>query len=279
MYDLGRDAERAFTSAELVRAFSRFMVNWGIPTAKVKSGGRRRSWLWAVWAVTISVGLTAAARAEAAPCGTPGNNEIVVRELPGWDPGSQWDVSGAGSAEIQGFATDISANAGSTMHSRSTRLRAYRLEIYRMGYYGGEGRGWSTTGHAVGLVAAEPAGVRDRLTRAGWSIAATGRCRRRGPIPATAVSGVYFAQVVRDRRGSVRATSCSSSATTAAARDVLFQTSDTTWQAYNQYGGNSLYVGGPGIDPGRAYKVSYNRPVTTRGRRRRRTWSSTPSTR
>ena len=26
---------------------------------------------------------------------------------------------------------------------------------------------------------------------------------------------------------------------------VLFQTSDTTWQAYNQYGGNSLYVGGP----------------------------------
>ena len=28
--------------------------------------------------------------------------------------------------------------------------------------------------------------------------------------------------------------------------DLLFQTSDTTWQAYNQYGGNSLYVGGPG---------------------------------
>ena len=27
--------------------------------------------------------------------------------------------------------------------------------------------------------------------------------------------------------------------------DLLFQTSDTTWQAYNQYGGNSLYVGGP----------------------------------
>src|SRR5262249_5965940 len=45
----------------------------------------------------------------------------------------------------------------------------------------------------------------------------------------------------------------------------LFQTSDTTWQAYNQYGGNSLYVGGPGTNPGRAYKVSYNRPFTTRG--------------
>ena len=44
--------------------------------------------------------------------------------------------------------------------------------------------------------------------------------------------------------------------------DLLFQTSDTTWQAYNTYGGNSLYVGSPA---GRAYKVSYNRPFTTRG--------------
>ncbi|MGK7512261.1 N,N-dimethylformamidase beta subunit family domain-containing protein, partial [Salmonella enterica] len=44
--------------------------------------------------------------------------------------------------------------------------------------------------------------------------------------------------------------------------DLLFQTSDTTWQAYNRYGGNSLYTGSPA---GRAYKVSYNRPFTTRG--------------
>ena len=43
--------------------------------------------------------------------------------------------------------------------------------------------------------------------------------------------------------------------------DLLFQTSDTTWQAYNSYGGNSLYTGSPA---GRAYKVSYNRPFNTR---------------
>ena len=46
------------------------------------------------------------------------------------------------------------------------------------------------------------------------------------------------------------------------ASDLLFQTADTTWQAYNSYGGNSLYTGSPA---GRAYKVSYNRPFTTRG--------------
>jgi hypothetical protein len=43
--------------------------------------------------------------------------------------------------------------------------------------------------------------------------------------------------------------------------DLLFQTSDTTWQAYNDYGGNDFYIGSP---VGRAYKVSYNRPFTTR---------------
>jgi hypothetical protein len=41
--------------------------------------------------------------------------------------------------------------------------------------------------------------------------------------------------------------------------DILVQTSDPTWHAYNNYGGNSLYTGNP---VGRAYKVSYNRPFT-----------------
>jgi hypothetical protein len=44
--------------------------------------------------------------------------------------------------------------------------------------------------------------------------------------------------------------------------DILMQTSDTTWQAYNAWGGNSLYTGSPA---GRAYKVSYNRPFINRG--------------
>ncbi len=45
---------------------------------------------------------------------------------------------------------------------------------------------------------------------------------------------------------------------------MVFQTSDTTWQAYNSYGGNSFYQGGPGVNPGRAYAISYNRPFNTR---------------
>ncbi|HMO12175.1 MAG TPA: DUF4082 domain-containing protein, partial [Actinotalea sp.] len=52
--------------------------------------------------------------------------------------------------------------------------------------------------------------------------------------------------------------------------DVVFQTSDTTWQAYNTYGGSSFYQGASGLlngDAGgsaRAFKLSYNRPFATR---------------
>jgi hypothetical protein len=81
-------------------------------------------------------------------------------------------------------------------------------------------------------------------------------------VPADAVSGIYFAKLVR-----TDGTSGSSHVVFVVRDDagqsrILFQTSDTTWQAYNQYGGNSLYTGSPA---GRAYKVSYNRPFTTRG--------------
>jgi hypothetical protein len=79
-------------------------------------------------------------------------------------------------------------------------------------------------------------------------------------VPASAVSGVYFALLTRPDNGDqshitfiVRSDSSHS--------DVVFQTSDTSWQAYNTYGGADLYEGG---ENGRAYQLSYNRPVSTR---------------
>src|ERR1035437_5253530 len=61
----------------------------------------------------------------------------IVREnsLPG-NPSSQWDISGAGDSSIQGFATDISANKGDTVHFKiNTTASAYQISIYRLGYY------------------------------------------------------------------------------------------------------------------------------------------------
>jgi len=47
--------------------------------------------------------------------------------------------------------------------------------------------------------------------------------------------------------------------------DIVFQTSDTTWQAYNQYGGKSLYVGGPAHESRAApTRSATTGPITTR---------------
>ena len=43
---------------------------------------------------------------------------------------------------------------------------------------------------------------------------------------------------------------------------MLFQTSDTTWEAYNDWGGSSLYT--PNYPNGRALAVSYGRPFANR---------------
>ena len=131
-----------------------------------------------------------------------------------------------------------------------------------MGYYGGSGaRKVATVQPLAVLPQLQPALPRPKRDAA-WSTAATGASRRPGPCPADAVSGIYFAKLVRDDGGAGSSHIIFVVRDDDGRSDLLFQTSDTTWQAYNQYGGNSLYTGSPA---GRAYKVSYNRPFTTRG--------------
>jgi hypothetical protein len=202
------------------------------------------------------------------PC-SPGGNPIVCENGQQGNPSSEWDITGAGDATIQGFATDISVNKGGTVNFKiSTPASAYRLDIYRMGYYGGNGARKVATVNGTGPQNRAGANPTSCLTNSSglidcgnWAVSTS------WAVPADAVSGIYFAKAVRTDTGGashivfvVRDDSSNS--------DLLFQTSDTTWQAYNNYGGNSLYQGtGPGTgggSNGRAYKVSYNRPFNTR---------------
>src|ERR1700690_3350103 len=74
-----------------------------------------------------------------AQCSSPANAIVAENCLPG-TPQSTWDVSGAGDASIQGFTTDISVNQGQTVSFKiNTNASNYKLDIYRMGYYGGAG--------------------------------------------------------------------------------------------------------------------------------------------
>jgi len=103
-------------------------------------------------------------------------------QLPGTDP-SIWDTPNgdAGDASLQGFATDISVNVGQTVSFKinSSGLRSYSIDIYRLGYYQGNGaRKITTISPSVSLPQTQPACLTDRAPA--WSTAATGRCRPRG---------------------------------------------------------------------------------------------------
>ncbi|WP_311922351.1 N,N-dimethylformamidase beta subunit family domain-containing protein [Microbispora sp. H10836] len=171
-------------------------------------------------------------------------------------------MPGAGSSAINGFPTQMSVNAGQTQQFkvRAPSITAYRIDIYRVGYYQGLGaRLVATLLPSVPLPQAQPNCLTDSATGlidcGNWSVSAS------WSVPADAVSGVYLANFVpTDGTGGV-SQNIFVVRNDARNSDILVQTSDTTWQAYNNYGGNSLYTGSPA---GRAYKVSYNRPLLTR---------------
>jgi len=193
--------------------------------------------------------------ARAAPCDPLVANPVLCENSqPGNDP-TEWDVVGSGDPAIQGFATDISVDQGQTVRFKITSASPYSIDIYRLGYYAGKGA------RKVATIAGLPAQVQQGCATdptvglvdcGNWAESAT------WAVPADAVSGVYLARLVRSGGGAshipfiVRDDDGQSK--------ILFQTSDTTWQAYNNYGDKSLYVGNP-----RARKVSYNRPFINRG--------------
>ncbi|KQW49458.1 hypothetical protein ASC77_08845 [Nocardioides sp. Root1257] len=213
--------------------------------------------------VMVLSGLAAVTAVETAaaadPCGTGGNKIACENSKPG-SPPSVWDVDGAGDDSIQGFATDISVNVGSRIDFKiDTSASAYSITIFRMGWYGGDGaREITTVNPSASLPQHQPQCITDATTElydcGTWGVSASWN------VPSTAVSGVYIALLKRNDNGDA-------SHITFVVRDdastsnVVFQTSDPTWQAYNTYGGSDFYQGAAN---GRAYKISYNRPVLTR---------------
>jgi N,N-dimethylformamidase beta subunit-like, C-terminal/Domain of unknown function (DUF4082)/Concanavalin A-like lectin/glucanases superfamily/Fibronectin type III domain/Viral BACON domain/Bacterial Ig domain len=193
------------------------------------------------------------------------NPVACENEKPGSSP-SAWQVSGIGDASIQGYATSMSVNKGGTIRFKiKSTASNYHIDIYRLGYYQGNGARLQQAG--IRPTATLPQTQPNCLTTAStglidcgnWGVSAS------WTAPATSVSGVYIARLVRDDNGGasqipfvVRDDAASS--------DILIKTSDATWQAYNKYGGNSLYSctspcppGNPGAYKG-AFSVSYNRP-------------------
>ncbi|OAI41821.1 hypothetical protein AYO38_03465 [bacterium SCGC AG-212-C10] len=223
---------------------------------------RQLSFVFVVF-VAGMLGATQHARSSAAaPCDAPILNPIVCENSKDGTPQSDWDVTNGPDPSIVGFATQFSVNHGQTVQFKvKTGSTNYRFDIYRLGYYNGDGaRKVATVQPSVSLPQSQPACLSEPATGlvdcGNWSVSAS------WAVPASAVSGIYLATLVReDPEDGSRNHIVFVVRDDEGHSDLLVQTSDTTWQAYNDYGGNSLYTGSPA---NRAYKVSYNRPFANR---------------
>ena len=161
-------------------------------------------------------------------------------------------VPGAG--HIEGYAGAVSvAQGGEIMLHVNTGDPSFHVEAYRMGYYGGLGaRLIATSDTAAGVAQPPPVltpGV--NMVECSWppSISV--------PVTAEWPPGDYLLKLVGSSGAQAYVPICLRDDTSTAS--FVIQNSATTWQAYNRWGGRSLYVG-PGASSTRSRVVSFDRP-------------------
>src|SRR5215472_17376183 len=211
--------------------------------------------------------------AAAGPCGPPVTSVIACENTKPGDPPSDWQVSGQGDTTIQGFATSMSVLPGQTISFKiNTPSTRYHIDILRVGYYQGNGatKVVSSMQPTATLPQSQPACKNDTaptglIDCGNWAVSAS------WTVPSNAVSGLYLAHLKRDDTSTGNGSLIPFVVRNDARHsDILFQTDDETWQAYNTYPstttGNSLYQCSSNCPPTSnasytgASKVSYNRP-------------------
>jgi len=224
----------------------------------------------------------ATSRADA--CTPPVANAIACENSKPGTPQAQWMVNGIGDPTIQGFATAMSVDVGDTESFKvKSQTTDYHVDVYRLGYYDGAGARLVQPD----IVPSDPSGQPDCMMPDADSANPTGlvdcgnwHTSLSWSVPADAVSGVYIARLQRDDGGGTTGASVIPFVVRndADASDMVFETSDETWEAYNSYGGNSLYTCTISCPPGNpkaykgAFKVSYNRPFHTANDDSGRSW-------
>ncbi len=160
---------------------------------------------------------------------------------------------------ISGFGSKISVNHGDSIDFYvTTTAPSFTIDIFRTGYYQGIGARLITSlGSFPGLHQAipNPDPVTGIISCTNWVKTTTLQ------IPTSWVTGVYLAKLTSSTGNSsfiffvVR--------NDGGTEDLLFQTSVTTYQAYNTWGGTSLYnnlTDGKIFSGPHATKVSFDRP-------------------
>ena len=175
-----------------------------------------------------------------------------------------WEIPASAGTVITGYASETSVAPGQSfhLHVAAPPGSRYRVLVYRLGWYRGVGGRLimcvpgCRSSHAA--IAHPPPTTPGSVT---GLFLAPRRVTDRVEIPPDAVSGYYEAKleivggVYAGAVGSVPLIVRQSPAASASA--VLVQVPVNTWEAYNRWGGKSLYQFGTSMH---AFEVSFDRP-------------------
>ena len=166
---------------------------------------------------------------------------------------------------LEGYASEVSVLPGRTLqlHVSGERGLRYRVLVYRIGWYGGTGgRLMACRGCRTRRAVAEPIPAPDPST---GLLALTWPVTDVVPIGKDWVSGYYLADlVVQSGPLSGRGSWVPFIVLEPPERraPILVQAGVNTWQAYNKWGGRSLYWNHTGLGDNH---VSFDRPYDTSG--------------
>jgi hypothetical protein len=178
----------------------------------------------------------------------------------GAEPGT-WLPPAVPPTRIEGWASELSVLPGEQVHFHVNTQDGdrYRVEVYRLGYYGGLGaRLFACLPSCGGDEAGRSYGPRTDRARADWPVTDT------FSVPADAVSGYYYALLrltaAGDETGARGYIPFVVRPAPSRHAEILVQVPVNTWQAYNPWGGKSLYsFNSTDFEP--TTRVSFDRPL------------------
>ena len=168
---------------------------------------------------------------------------------------SDWILSGyPPNGQLEGFTSATSANTGTTVDLMiSTTDSSYIIQAYRMGYYGGKGgRLIATIPKLAGVVQPPPnVDAAHGTVSCAWPTSWTANLKGWPP-------GFYMFKLTSAKNWQQWIPFCVRDDSSKAA--FVVQSAVTTYQAYNSWGGWSLYQDDNGLMAKRASIVSFDRP-------------------
>ncbi|WP_218009631.1 N,N-dimethylformamidase beta subunit family domain-containing protein [Actinomadura kijaniata] len=181
---------------------------------------------------------------------------VVENTRPGT---SDWRIRHKGAEhEIEGYADRVSVLPGQSFRLFvSTTAAGFRVEAFRVGWYGGAQarRIWTSSRRPGTRQAAPVVSAGTRTVTAPWRPSLT--------VPtAHWPEGVYLLRLTADT-GAQRYVPLTLRSASTRGRVVVLNAT-TTWQAYNLWGGRNLYRG-PGGHDDRSRAVSFDRPYDKNG--------------